>query len=47
MDENKSLEIALGKLSLQENDVVVIKVDRDNSAIIKELQQVIMDQRTE
>lgn len=27
MDENKSIEIALEKLSLQENDVVVIKVD--------------------
>ena len=27
MDENKSLEIALGKLSLQENDVIVVKVD--------------------
>lgn len=25
MDENKSLEIALGKLSLQENDVIVVK----------------------
>lgn len=27
MDENKNLEIALSKLSLQESDVVVIKVD--------------------
>lgn len=25
MDENKSMEIALGKLSLQENDVIVVK----------------------
>lgn len=25
MDENKSLEIALGKLSPQENDVIVVK----------------------
>lgn len=25
MDENKSLEIALGKLSLQDNDVIVVK----------------------
>lgn len=25
MDENKSLEIALSKLSLQENDVIVVK----------------------
>lgn len=29
MDENKSMEIALEKLSLQDNDVVVIKVDQD------------------
>lgn len=27
MDENNSMEIALNKLSLQDNDVVVIKVD--------------------
>lgn len=29
MDENNSMKIALEKLSLQDNDVVVIKVDRD------------------
>ena len=29
MDENNSIKIALEKLSLQDNDVVVIKVDRD------------------
>lgn len=29
MDENNSMEIALEKLSLQDNDVVVIKVDRN------------------
>lgn len=29
MDENNSMEITLDKLSLQENDVVVIKVDRN------------------
>ena len=29
MDENKSIEIALEKLSLQDNDVVVIKVDQN------------------
>lgn len=28
MDENNSIGIALEKLSLQDNDVVVIKVDR-------------------
>lgn len=27
MDENNSMEIALNKLSLQDNDAVVIKVD--------------------
>lgn len=30
MDENKSLEIALGKLSLQENDVIVVKFKYGN-----------------
>ena len=29
MDENNSMEIALEKLSLQDNDVVVVKVDRN------------------
>lgn len=29
MDENNSIEIALEKLSLQDNDVVVIKVDQN------------------
>lgn len=29
MDENNSMKIALEKLSLQDNDVVVIKVDQD------------------
>lgn len=29
MDENNSMKIALEKLSLQDNDVVVIKVDLD------------------
>ena len=27
MDENNSMELALSKLSLQENDVIVVKVD--------------------
>ena len=27
MDENNSMEITLSKLSLQENDVIVVKVD--------------------
>jgi len=29
MDESKSLEIELGKLSLQEDDIVVIKFDHN------------------
>ena len=33
MDENKSLEIALGKLSLQENDVIVVKFKYGNCPI--------------
>ena len=33
MDENKSLEIALGKLSLQENDVIVVKFKYVNSPV--------------
>lgn len=33
MDENKSLEIALGKLSLQENDVIVVKFKYGNCPV--------------
>lgn len=35
MDENKSIEIALDKLSLQDNDVVVIKVDQNKWSVKK------------
>ena len=33
MDEKKSLEIALGKLSLQENDVIVVKFKYGNCPV--------------
>ena len=33
MDENKSLEIALGKLSLQENEVIVVKFKYRNCPV--------------
>lgn len=33
MDENKSLKIALSKLSLQENDVIVVKFKYGNCPV--------------
>lgn len=33
MDENKSLEIALDKLSLQENDIIVVKFKYGNCPV--------------
>ena len=37
MDENNSMEIALEKLSLQDNDVVVVKVDRNKWRVNKDI----------